>query len=161
MQRATTAHFYDCTPGSQARVLPSLVLPSLPFASASGCFLVSSDSDDTAQALVLVLCATIFACFVYELAAVKPEWMEVAKGFIPRSDIITDPGMLYTAIGIFGKRSTRHMFLVSNSSLLCLLQRLLEELWGLIPPASATIASHTFVEERSATTRLLGIVGTK
>ena len=55
-----------------------------------------------AQALVLLLCATIFACFVYELAAVKPSWVEVAKGFIPRSEIITDPGMLYTAIGIMG-----------------------------------------------------------
>ena len=56
-----------------------------------------------AQALVLLLCATIFACFVYELAAVKPSWVEVAKGFIPRSEIITDPGMLYTAIGIMGE----------------------------------------------------------
>ena len=54
------------------------------------------------QALVLLLCATIFACFVYELAAVKPAWLDVAKGFIPRADILTDAGMLYTAIGILG-----------------------------------------------------------
>ncbi len=51
---------------------------------------------------MLLLCATIFACFVYELAAVKPAWLDVAKGFIPRAEIITNPGMLYTAIGIVG-----------------------------------------------------------
>ena len=55
------------------------------------------------QVLVLFLCATIFACFVYELAAVKPVWLDVAKGFIPTAEILTNSTMLYTAIGIFGK----------------------------------------------------------
>ena len=55
------------------------------------------------QVLVLFLCATIFACFVYELAAVKPVWLDVAKGFIPTPEILTNTSMLYTAIGIVGK----------------------------------------------------------
>ena len=55
------------------------------------------------QILVLFLCATIFACFVYELAAVKPVWLDVAKGFIPTAEILTNSTMLYTAIGIFGE----------------------------------------------------------
>jgi Mn2+/Fe2+ NRAMP family transporter len=40
---------------------------------------------------------------VYELAAVKPVWLDVAKGFIPRPEIITNPDMLYAAIGILGE----------------------------------------------------------
>lgn len=55
------------------------------------------------QVLVLFLCATIFGCFVYELAAVKPVWIDVAKGFIPTPEILTNNSMLYTAIGILGK----------------------------------------------------------
>lgn len=55
------------------------------------------------QVLVLFLCATIFACFVYELAAVKPVWLDVAKGFIPAPEILTNTSMLYTAIGILGE----------------------------------------------------------
>ena len=52
---------------------------------------------------MLLLCATIFACFVYEMAAVKPVWLDVAKGFIPRPEIITNTSMLYVAIGILGE----------------------------------------------------------
>lgn len=52
---------------------------------------------------MLLLCAVIFGCFVYELAAVKPVWIDVAKGFIPRPEIITNTQMLYTAIGILGE----------------------------------------------------------
>ena len=55
------------------------------------------------QILVLFLCATIFACFVYELAAVKPVWLDVAKGFIPTAEILTNSTMLYIAIGILGE----------------------------------------------------------
>ena len=58
------------------------------------------------QVLVLVLCATIFTCFVYELAAVKPVWLDVAKGFIPTPEILTNTSMLYTAIGIVGETLT-------------------------------------------------------
>ena len=60
------------------------------------------------QALVLLLCAVIFACFVYELAAVKPVWLDVAKGFIPRPEIITNTSMLYVAIGILGETHLTH-----------------------------------------------------
>lgn len=62
------------------------------------------------QALVLLLCAVIFGCFVYELAAVKPAWLDVAKGFIPRPEILTNPNMLYTAIGIMGNYRPFHYF---------------------------------------------------
>ncbi len=52
---------------------------------------------------MLLLCATIFACFVYEMAAVKPNWVDVGKGFIPDPEIITNTSMLYVAIGILGE----------------------------------------------------------
>ena len=43
---------------------------------------------------------------MYELAAVKPVWLEVAKGFIPTPEILTNNDMLYTAIGILGETDT-------------------------------------------------------
>ncbi|KAK9915930.1 hypothetical protein WJX75_006124 [Coccomyxa subellipsoidea] len=67
------------------------------------------------EALVLLLCATIFACFVYEMAAVKPVWLDVAKGFIPRPEIITNTSMLYVAIGILGATVMPHNLYLHSS----------------------------------------------
>ena len=36
------------------------------------------------EVVVMLLCALIGACFIYEMAVVKPDWGEVGKGFIPR-----------------------------------------------------------------------------
>lgn len=36
------------------------------------------------EVVVVLLCALIGACFIYEMAVVKPDWAEVGKGFIPR-----------------------------------------------------------------------------
>ena len=41
-------------------------------------------------------------CFAYELAAAKPDWGDVGKGFIPRKELITDSSALFNAIGILG-----------------------------------------------------------
>ena len=75
-----------------------------------------SDPHEWLQALVLLLCASIFACFIYELAAVKPDWVEVAKGLIPRPEILTNPDMLYLALGILGKRSNTIIWKVAPST---------------------------------------------
>ena len=41
----------------------------------------------------------------YELAAVKPDWLLVAKGLIPNPVILKNPEMLYVAIGILGEQA--------------------------------------------------------
>ncbi|EIE25765.1 Nramp-domain-containing protein [Coccomyxa subellipsoidea C-169] len=67
------------------------------------------------EAFVLLLCATIFACFVYEMAAVKPNWVDVGKGFIPDPEIITNTSMLYVAIGILGATVMPHNLYLHSS----------------------------------------------
>ena len=41
-------------------------------------------------------------CFAYELAAAKPNWADVARGFIPKKELITNSDALFNAIGILG-----------------------------------------------------------
>ena len=53
------------------------------------------------------LCLLIASCFVYELVEADPDWVLVAKGFIPRSEILTNSQALFTAIGILGMISAR------------------------------------------------------
>jgi manganese transport protein len=54
------------------------------------------------EALVITLIAVIGGCFAWELLASQPDVVGIAKGFLPSSQIVTDPGMLYIAIGILG-----------------------------------------------------------
>lgn len=39
------------------------------------------------QLLVFVLCALIFGCFTYEIAVIKPNWLDILKGLIPRPSV--------------------------------------------------------------------------
>ena len=67
------------------------------------------------EMFVFVLCALISGCFVYELAAVKPNWGDVGKGFIPKGKIITDSAILYNAIGILGATVMPHNLYLHSS----------------------------------------------
>lgn len=67
------------------------------------------------EVFVFVLCALITGCFVYELAAVKPDWGDVGKGFIPKGKIVTDPAILYNAIGILGATVMPHNLYLHSS----------------------------------------------
>jgi manganese transport protein len=50
----------------------------------------------------------IFASFAAQLYMVQPVWGDVAKGFLPTTKIISDPAMLYIAIGIIGATVMPH-----------------------------------------------------
>lgn len=67
------------------------------------------------EIFVFMLCALITGCFVYELAAVKPNWADVGRGFIPRPKIVTDPQILYNAIGILGATVMPHNLYLHSS----------------------------------------------
>jgi manganese transport protein len=67
------------------------------------------------EAMVITLIGTVGACFVFELFISKPEFSAVMVGFIPRSEIITNPSMLYIAIGILGATVMPHNLYLHSS----------------------------------------------
>ncbi|GHC26566.1 divalent metal cation transporter MntH [Kushneria pakistanensis] len=61
------------------------------------------------EAFVMSLMALIFGCFVVELALAQPSLAGIADGFLtPDTDIVTNPQMLYIAIGIIGATVMPH-----------------------------------------------------
>ncbi|MFN9257008.1 MAG: Nramp family divalent metal transporter, partial [Gemmatimonas sp.] len=67
------------------------------------------------EALVIALIAVVGGCFVFELFISKPDIGEVARGFVPTTDIITNPEMLYIAIGILGATVMPHNLYLHSS----------------------------------------------
>lgn len=67
------------------------------------------------EVLIFILCATIAGCFVYEIIKVQPNWVDVAKGFIPNPSIVTDTKVLYNAIGILGATVMPHNIYLHSS----------------------------------------------
>ena len=60
------------------------------------------------EALIITLLASIGLCFGIEIFLVQPDWAGVAAGFVPRAEILTNPLMLYVAIGIIGATVMPH-----------------------------------------------------
>ena len=60
------------------------------------------------EALVITLVGVIGACFATELWFCQPSLSGIALGFMPRGDLITNPAMLYVALGIFGATVMPH-----------------------------------------------------
>ncbi len=67
------------------------------------------------EALVIALVATIGICFGVELAMAQPALAEVARGLLPRGEIVTNPAMLYIAIGILGATVMPHNLYLHSS----------------------------------------------
>ncbi len=60
------------------------------------------------EAFVLALLAIIFVCFIFQMLLVRPEWAGVAAGFVPTTDLLHQPGMLYLSLGIIGATVMPH-----------------------------------------------------
>jgi manganese transport protein len=67
------------------------------------------------ESLVAGLITIIFACFAYEIIASRPEFSAMLSGLIPSSQIITNPTMLYIAIGILGATVMPHNLYLHSS----------------------------------------------
>ncbi len=67
------------------------------------------------EAIVIALIGTIALCFVSELFFSRPNIPEVLAGFIPRAQILANPGMLYIAIGIIGATVMPHNLYLHSS----------------------------------------------
>jgi manganese transport protein len=67
------------------------------------------------EAVVGALIAVISLSFLVELILARPEWGGVLLGFIPRAEVVTNPGMLYIAIGILGATVMPHNLYLHSS----------------------------------------------
>ena len=60
------------------------------------------------EAFIIAMTGVIFASFAIQIALADPVWSEVIKGFAPTTDIVTNPNMLYLALGIIGATVMPH-----------------------------------------------------
>ncbi|MGE0445024.1 MAG: Nramp family divalent metal transporter [Vicinamibacterales bacterium] len=67
------------------------------------------------EALVISLIVVIAGCFAVELLLARPAVAEVAAGFIPHTEVVTNPEMLYIALGILGATVMPHNLYLHSS----------------------------------------------
>ena len=67
------------------------------------------------EALVITLIIIIGGCFTWEIIVSHPNMLGIAAGFVPSPKIVTDPGMLYIAIGILGATVMPHNLYLHSS----------------------------------------------
>ena len=67
------------------------------------------------ERIVASLIFLIVGCFGYELLVSQPNVGEVVAGLVPHTEIITNPGMLYIAIGILGATVMPHNLYLHSS----------------------------------------------
>ena len=60
------------------------------------------------EAFVVALLGVIAACFAVQIAMADPDWGAVIRGFAPTVNIVTNPDMLYLALGILGATVMPH-----------------------------------------------------
>ncbi len=60
------------------------------------------------EALIISLMLIIGGCLAYEIVLSHPAWRQVAAGFVPSPEIVTNPKMLFIAIGILGATVMPH-----------------------------------------------------
>ena len=67
------------------------------------------------ESIVGGLIFVIFASFLYEIFLSKPDIFPMLEGLIPKKEIITNPSMLYIAIGILGATVMPHNLYLHSS----------------------------------------------
>ncbi|WP_435922118.1 Nramp family divalent metal transporter [Paenibacillus sp. DYY-L-2] len=69
----------------------------------------------TLEIFVIVLIATIGICFGVDLILAKPDFGQIASGYVPSAEIVKNPEMLYIAIGIIGATVMPHNLYLHSS----------------------------------------------
>ncbi len=67
------------------------------------------------EAIIIALLVVIGGCFAFELALSRPDMAAVLHGFVPSTHIVSDPAMLYVAIGILGATVMPHNLYLHSS----------------------------------------------
>jgi manganese transport protein len=60
------------------------------------------------EAFVITLLGVIAVCFGIQIALADPDWGGVIRGFAPTTEIVSNPDMLYLALGILGATVMPH-----------------------------------------------------
>jgi manganese transport protein len=67
------------------------------------------------EAVVISLLILVGACFAVQVTLARPDWSQVAAGFVPSGELVADPRMLYLAIGILGATIMPHNLYLHSS----------------------------------------------
>ena len=67
------------------------------------------------EALVVGIIVVVGLCLGFEVVISNPDFAAMAKGLIPSREIVTNPGMLYIAIGILGATVMPHNLYLHSS----------------------------------------------
>ncbi len=67
------------------------------------------------EAVVVTLIGIIGGCYLIELLIVRPDMVAIAKGFVPSTQILTNPEMLYISIGMLGATVMPHNLYLHSS----------------------------------------------
>src|SRR5689334_4323841 len=67
------------------------------------------------EAAIITLLVVITACFAIQIVLAAPPVRDVLGGFVPSSEIVTNPEMLYIAIGIIGATVMPHNLYLHSS----------------------------------------------
>ena len=67
------------------------------------------------EAFIIVLLVIIAGCFLVEILLAAPPVAAVLGGFVPSTEIVTNPAMLYIAIGIIGATVMPHNLYLHSS----------------------------------------------
>lgn len=67
------------------------------------------------ESFVAGLIFVILGCFLYEILISKPDVFPILKGMVPQKEVVTNPSMLYIAIGILGATVMPHNLYLHSS----------------------------------------------
>jgi len=67
------------------------------------------------ECVVASLIVIIGGCFAYELIAARPDLPAIVRGLVPSPQVVTNPDMLYIAIGILGATVMPHNLYLHSS----------------------------------------------
>ncbi len=67
------------------------------------------------ESIVIILIVTILSCFAINIFLSSPNLTDLLKGFIPTKELITNPEMLYIAVGILGATVMPHNLYLHSS----------------------------------------------
>ena len=67
------------------------------------------------ESIVAGLIFIILGCFAYEIILSKPDFFPILKGLVPQKEVVTNPSMLYIAIGILGATVMPHNLYLHSS----------------------------------------------
>ncbi len=67
------------------------------------------------EAIIVTLVATIGVCFGAQVLMSRPDWLGVAGGLVPTTQVLSNPEMLYIAMGILGATVMPHNLYLHSS----------------------------------------------